>query len=117
MIRSRRLPLSLSRPLSCSLLLLPLFAIGLVSPAQATTITFNEGLVAPGTPLDGTTAYDPLGVRFENALATLVRTFENENRGAVVDGVHIERSREIGVGYGKVQFVTVSLSIVGSRKK
>jgi hypothetical protein len=65
MIRSRRLPFPLS--LSLPLLLLPFLAMGFTTPAQATIITFSEGLVPFGTQLDSTTAYAPLGVSFENA--------------------------------------------------
>lgn len=46
-------------------LLVNLFSTGLVN---ATTITFNEGLAAPGTHLQGTSFYESFGVSFESSL-------------------------------------------------
>ena len=39
-----------------------------VARAGATTITFDEGLVAPATQLQGNSAYDSYGVTFESSV-------------------------------------------------
>jgi hypothetical protein len=44
-----------------------LLTIGVVARADATTITFKEGLAPAGTELEGTSFYNPLGVAFEHS--------------------------------------------------
>ena len=57
----------MTRGTPVGLLVVLLLTVGVVAPARATTITFNEGLVPVGTLLDGTTAYSPFDVTFDNA--------------------------------------------------
>lgn len=75
--------------------------------AQATVDNLTNRLTKP--------TLDELNARrdqLELAIADLLRAFERDAPGAVADGVHIERVREIGPEHGRVAYVEVSMSLM-----